>query len=70
MPVDRCVCFDITFAELRDAAQRDSLDFEQLRQRFGCGRGCSLCVPYVKLMLETGRTSFQVDEAPRPPGNL
>jgi len=68
MHVDRCVCHDISFAELKAIAERDGLDFTGLRARTGCGRGCGLCEPYVRLMLRTGRTSFPVlspDEAAR-----
>jgi bacterioferritin-associated ferredoxin len=66
-PVDRCVCFNVTFSEMwlhlahgpgvsRHAA------LEALRQRFGCGRGCALCVPYIRAMLDTGRTAFAAND--------
>jgi bacterioferritin-associated ferredoxin len=72
MPVDRCVCFNVTLAQLKQYAQEHQCGFDELQRVFGCGRGCSLCVPYVKAMLATGRTSFPADQpAPTespPPG--
>lgn len=63
MPVDRCVCFNITFAELKKYAQtRPDCGIDDLRERFGCTRGCALCLPYIQAMLATGRTEFSTDE--------
>lgn len=62
MAVDRCVCANVTFAELKKYAQEHRCGFGELRKKFGCGRGCAFCVPYIRIMLKTGRTSFEVDE--------
>jgi len=56
-PVRRCVCHDITFAELKSAGVR-SLD--QAGDRFGAGTNCQTCVPYLEKMFETGETAFAV----------
>ncbi len=64
MKVDRCVCFDVSFARLRAYADEHRCGLEELTARFGCGRGCGLCVPYLKRMLETGQTAFDLF----PPG--
>ena len=61
--VDRCVCANVPLAEMKaiaDAHEGADLDF--LRRRVGCARGCSLCVPYIRAMLATGRTVFAVDD--------
>jgi len=63
--VDRCICHDVRFTTLHDFAQsRDSCDNEDvviaIRRTFGCGSGCGLCVPYIREMLRTGRTSLPV----------
>ncbi len=63
MDVDRCVCFSVTFRTLRDYAQQHRCGLDELQARFGCGRGCGLCIPYIRRMLETGETSFAL----RPP---
>ncbi len=70
LPVDRCVCFDVTFAEMKShLAERDdgastqpNAALDILRARFGCGRGCPLCVPYIRAMLTTGRIAFAPDD--------
>ena len=60
MSVDRCVCLSISFEDLKRLAERDRLSFDQLRARTRCCTGCGLCEPYVRLMLKTGRTAFEV----------
>lgn len=56
--VERCICYDISFAELKAIAEKASADLETLSARTGCCTGCGMCKPYVQLMLKTGRTSF------------
>lgn len=68
MPIDRCVCKDITLdemktitAELRAQGLSDELLLlDQVEQRVGCGSMCGLCRPYIKLMIRTGQTQFAV----------
>jgi bacterioferritin-associated ferredoxin len=66
--VDRCVCFGVTFAEMKahladvDCGKTDRDAVDRLRKRFGCGRGCALCVPYIRAMLVTGRVAFAPDD--------
>jgi len=33
--------------------------FEELKQYIQFGENCKLCVPYVKLMIKTGKTEFE-----------
>lgn len=61
MNVDRCVCFNVTFAQLHRFAESRECDEAALRREFQCGRGCGLCIPYIREMLETGRTVFPVN---------
>ncbi len=58
--VDRCVCFDVSLGELKAYADQTGCGLDGLTARFGCGRGCAMCVPYIQRMLETGRTSFDL----------
>ena len=58
--VDRCLCYDITIAELKAIAARDGLYFDELSRRTGCCCGCGTCEQYVQLMLKTGKTRFPV----------
>ncbi len=57
--IDRCVCLNRSFSELKELAKSKGLDFAGLRAATGCGTGCGLCVPYVKVMLRTGQTEFR-----------
>lgn len=60
MPVTRCVCHDVTFAELKALTPEVGADLDALAARTGCGTGCGTCIPYIQLMLKTGRTEFPV----------
>ncbi len=60
LPVHKCVCHDLEFARLKDLAHAMDLDFDALCAWSGCCTGCASCEPYVRLMLETGRTRFAV----------
>jgi bacterioferritin-associated ferredoxin len=63
--VDRCVCYDRTFAELKSAAGAESLQLDEIAKRFGCGSCCGVCRPYIERMLETGETVFHQIIMPR-----
>lgn len=60
MLVDRCVCHQVTFRELKQIADRDGADLEELSRRTHCGTGCGMCRPYIEVMLATGRTELPV----------
>jgi bacterioferritin-associated ferredoxin len=59
-PVDRCVCHQVLFAELLRVHREMGADLEELRKRTGCGTGCGLCIPYIKVALATGRERLPV----------
>ncbi len=59
--VNRCECVGRTFAQLKAYES-----FEQAQQATGCGAECEGCVPYLKLMFQTGETAFAIDD-PRLP---
>lgn len=61
-PVDRCVCADVTFSVMKSHVDRHGGNLESLRARFACGRGCAMCVPYLRAMLATGRVRFMVND--------
>jgi bacterioferritin-associated ferredoxin len=58
--VTHCICHDISFGELHALAQRVGPDLPTLSRLTGCGTNCGRCLPYIRLMLETGRTRFPV----------
>jgi len=57
--VDRCVCHSVTFAELL-RLNRAGHDLASLQRNTGCGTSCSLCLPYIRAALVTGRTSLPI----------
>lgn len=56
--IDRCVCFNLRFAELQQKLEGRPSSMDQIARRFGCGSCCGLCRPYIARMLETGETVF------------
>ena len=57
--IDRCQCFQQTFAALKEVADlTDSRTIHALQQHVAFGKECRLCHPYVLRMLETGETVF------------
>jgi len=60
--VNRCICSNISFADVKIIAENKSLKtVEELRLNEVCCRHCELCRPYVEEMLKTGKTSFKPD---------
>ena len=59
MGVNRCVCKELYFTELKKIADENNLNFEQLQERTECSTECGLCEPYVRLMLKTGDTNIK-----------
>jgi bacterioferritin-associated ferredoxin len=59
--VTRCICYNHTFRELKRIARRTGAEsIEQLQEHVRFGRNCRRCHPYVRRMLLTGRTEFEV----------
>ena len=58
--VSRCICSNVTFAELLDMARTTGCDIEELQSRTGCGEGCGTCLPYILRTLETGVTNHPI----------
>lgn len=59
MNIDRCYCYDQTFAHLKAVAdEADVASVEALQEHVTFGENCQLCHPYVRRMLKTGETVF------------
>ncbi|MFZ4509151.1 MAG: (2Fe-2S)-binding protein [Fimbriimonas sp.] len=56
-PVRKCVCTNITFAELK---QIGITSVEAAAAMFGCGTHCGSCRPYIQWMIETGETELPI----------
>jgi bacterioferritin-associated ferredoxin len=60
MRIDRCICFNKSFRELSQLAERHGVSsVEELQGIVEFGRNCGLCRPYVREMLTTGEVIFR-----------
>ena len=58
LAVNRCICADVPFTELKKLADTGIRDLEQLGRLTNCGKGCGTCIPYIRVMLATGQTDL------------
>jgi bacterioferritin-associated ferredoxin len=59
--VTHCLCYNRSFAELKEIADTfDVSSIEKLQNHIDFGLNCKLCHPYIRRMLETGETRFDV----------
>jgi bacterioferritin-associated ferredoxin len=59
LTIDRCYCFQQTFARLHaEAGRTGACTIEELQEHVEFGLRCRLCHPYVRRMLRTGQTVF------------
>jgi len=59
-PVNMCACLNRRFSDLKKLGSLEAA------HAAGAGVECSGCVPYLKLVFETGETEFAIDD-PRIP---
>ncbi len=55
-PVNQCACLGRSFASLA------ALGSMEAARKAGAGVECGGCLPYLKLVFETGETAFAVDD--------
>ena len=61
--VRKCICSDILFSDIKVTADKNGVkNIEDLRKYISFGENCKLCIPYIELMLKTGRTEFDYTE--------
>ena len=60
MAVDRCVCHNLRFEHLLGVARDRGMGLRALVRETRCGTGCGMCVPYIQVMLNTGKTELPV----------
>ncbi len=59
MPIDRCICHDISFIEVKKIAdERGYTSIEEVQEAGISSTSCKLCEPYLRAMFKTGETSF------------
>ena len=60
-PVRSCMCFPHSFEDLKTlSVLHQWRTVGDITAAVGCGGKCTLCVPYLEKMLETGETAFAV----------
>ncbi len=60
MPIDRCICHNISFREIKSIVEKRGFQrIQELQSEKISSTNCKLCQPYVKEMLRTGKTSFK-----------
>lgn len=59
--VSRCVCFDVTFEQLKKIAlEHDVQSVDELHTHVVFGEKCGLCLPFVAQMLKSGAIEFEI----------
>ena len=56
-PVRKCVCADMTFAQMQATGIRT---IPEMQRKLGVCMGCRTCEPYIQKMIETGNVAFEV----------
>lgn len=58
--VTKCVCKNTSFEEILEyASEHDITDIEDLRKVELCSTNCRMCDPYIRIVLEEGKTEFE-----------
>lgn len=59
--VTKCICFDITFRELKEISIINNCkSLQELKAYAIFSEKCKLCSPYIQKMLETDQVEFDV----------
>lgn len=59
MPVDQCICHEITFEEIKIIVkEKGYTSIEEIQEAGISSTNCKMCEPYIREMLKTGETSF------------
>ncbi len=59
MPVDRCICHEKPFTEIKQLAiEKGYTSVEEIQNAGLSSTSCKMCEPYIRAMLKTGETSF------------
>lgn len=62
--VDRCICHRRRFSDIKKYCQEHDIStVEELKDDGICSTDCGLCIPYIRVMLKTGRTAFKPGES-------
>jgi len=56
--VNRCVCYNTSFDNILLSLESGK-SLEDILSDTGVGSGCGLCMPYIHLSIETGKTDHK-----------
>jgi NAD(P)H-nitrite reductase large subunit len=56
MSVDRCICRNVTFKHLIELSKHLGCNVEKLQDATSAGHGCGMCVPYIYVAVQTGKS--------------
>jgi bacterioferritin-associated ferredoxin len=60
--VTQCVCYDVQFTDMKRVMEETGArTVEELQTHIEFGENCQLCLQYVRKMMETGQTEFDVE---------
>ncbi len=59
MSVAHCICHNVPFTRVVQL-RAQGRTFDEIRHETRCCTGCTLCEPYVRLAIETGRDTFPI----------
>ena len=60
MHIDRCYCYEVSFASLKRVSEKTgAASVPALQKHVEFGKNCRLCHPYVRRMLRTGEVVFE-----------
>ncbi|MBN8568622.1 MAG: (2Fe-2S)-binding protein [Ignavibacteria bacterium] len=59
MLIDRCICFNVKFADVKKIMDDNGFNtLEEVQSVIDVSKNCKLCRPYLEKMLQTGETEF------------
>lgn len=60
-PIKKCICYDVTFFEMKKIMEEYEIyTLEELKEVIQVAGNCKMCIPYIKEMIRTGKTEFEI----------
>ena len=58
--VRKCICHNIDFVDIRKRVIENSIEnASELQAGNICGTKCQMCIPYIEILLKTGKVEFK-----------
>lgn len=59
MKVTKCICYDCSFKEIKERLDNGE-ELNNIIQDTCVGTKCGMCIPYIEITVETGKTEHDV----------